>query len=43
VDFKETAIALDPNHEASIFAKGADGKATEEDMLDLYRNIEAYK
>jgi hypothetical protein len=22
VDFKETAIALDPNHEASIFAKG---------------------
>jgi hypothetical protein len=23
VDFKETAIALDPNHEASIFAKGA--------------------
>jgi hypothetical protein len=31
VDFKETAIALDPNHEASIFAKGADGKATEED------------
>jgi hypothetical protein len=33
VDFKETAIALDPNHEASIFAKGADGKATEEDML----------
>jgi hypothetical protein len=26
VDFKETAIALDPNHEASIFAKGADGK-----------------
>jgi hypothetical protein len=32
VDFKETAIALDPNHEASIFAKGADGK-TEEDML----------
>jgi hypothetical protein len=39
VDFKETAIALDPNHEASIFAKGADGKATEEDMLDLYVEI----
>jgi hypothetical protein len=38
VDFKETAIALDPNHEASIFAK-ADGKATEEDMLDLYVEI----
>jgi hypothetical protein len=38
VDFKETAIALDPNHEASIFAKGADG-ATEEDMLDLYVEI----
>jgi hypothetical protein len=37
VDFKETAIALDPNHEASIFA--ADGKATEEDMLDLYVEI----
>jgi hypothetical protein len=26
VDFKETAIALDPNHEASIFAKGRTGK-----------------
>jgi hypothetical protein len=39
VDFKETAIALDPNHEASIFAKGADRKATEEDMLDLYVEI----
>jgi hypothetical protein len=38
VDFKETAIALDPNHEASIFAKGADGKATEED-IDLYVEI----
>jgi hypothetical protein len=38
VDFKETAIALDPNHEASI-CKGADGKATEEDMLDLYVEI----
>jgi hypothetical protein len=36
VDFKETAIALDPTNEASIFA-AADGKATEEDMLDLYR------
>jgi hypothetical protein len=36
VDFKETAIALDPNHEASIFAKGADGI---EDMLDLYVEI----
>jgi hypothetical protein len=31
VDFKETAIALDPNHEASIFADN--GKATESDML----------
>jgi hypothetical protein len=39
VDFKETAIALTPNHEASIFAKRADGKATEEDMLDLYVEI----
>jgi hypothetical protein len=38
VDFKETAIALDPNHEASIFAKGG-RKATEEDMLDLYVEI----
>jgi hypothetical protein len=42
VDFKETAIALDPNHEASIFAKGADGKATE-DARSVRRNIEAYK
>jgi hypothetical protein len=38
VDFKETAIALDPNHEASIFAKGRT-EATEEDMLDLYVEI----
>jgi hypothetical protein len=37
VDFKETAIALDPNHEASIKKGGR--KATEEDMLDLYVEI----
>jgi hypothetical protein len=34
--------ALDPNHEAYL-QKGRTGKATEEDMLDLYSKIEAYK
>jgi hypothetical protein len=43
VDFKETAIALDPNHEASIFAKGKDGKATEGHARSVCRNIETYK
>jgi hypothetical protein len=42
VDFKETAIALDPNHEASIFAKGADGKLLK-NMLDLYVEILKHK
>jgi hypothetical protein len=37
VDLKRL-LALDPNHEASIFARGG-RKATEEDMLDLYVEI----
>jgi hypothetical protein len=39
VDFKETAIALDPNHEASIFAKGNGRKATEGHARSVYVEI----
>jgi hypothetical protein len=38
-DFEKTANAFDAKHENSIFARGADGKATEADMLDLYKEI----
>jgi hypothetical protein len=40
VDFKETAIALALTMKRQYLQR-ADGKATEEDMLDLRRNIEA--
>jgi hypothetical protein len=43
VDFKETAIALDLTMKRQYLQKGRTGKATEEDMLDLVRNIEAHK
>jgi hypothetical protein len=41
VDFKETAIALDPNHEASIFEKGGTEKLLKRHAICISRNIEA--
>lgn len=39
VDIKETSTAFDADHEDSIFEKGIDGKADDNDMLHLYREI----